>query len=362
MQHCQICWENTSVISCINDCHFCHSCLYEWLKVHVNDQNLTLDDEIPIKCPSSTCQNSKSLAVYYDNLSQVHKNALNDAFLLKFFAARKEYLRCPRPNCQYAGFISNRNCQSPFICQCCGLEWRNPQIQVSSDSLWAETKTFLLKEFTAKRCPQCRIYISKDAGCNLMRCTVCNSSFNWTVQLSRGWGVLFILLTVLMAIVMHHFHEPLLAAVNWFTSGVSAVIGFLYIGEVVMYLSSINSIFWIFQIVVANMWAYLQISFHYFVFSKASSWRDAFWQSLHLIPFLGLYGLHREFPTLYGYWMRIWIVCGVIFGALSATTIYAFYQAFSGTKQKREKRKTSKEKPTTVRDRLLPSDVPEHEE
>lgn len=80
------------------------------------------------------------------------------ALVSKQLRRQRSDLRCPLPNC------------NTVFCASCGAESHKGSCKIHR---------FKFMGPNVKRCPNCRIYCSKDGGCNFVLCSVCGTQFCW---------------------------------------------------------------------------------------------------------------------------------------------------------------------------------------
>jgi len=184
IQQCDICLEfvnSTLETFELRNCshRFCQSCLV--LFIH---QKLSTGLSHLIPCPSIYCEQfihpddvTQLLQVNPTGLSQYQ--SLEIRYALQF---NPEARFCPGTRCTYVALVSKRlqrqrselqcplpNCNTVF-CSGCGTESHGGSCKI---------RRFQVMGPNVKRCPNCRIYCTKEGGCNFVLCALCGTQFCW---------------------------------------------------------------------------------------------------------------------------------------------------------------------------------------
>lgn len=301
MENCPICFDTKPLISLHGVCSFCAECISGWLQTLVLNKSIHSDSHII--CPTQGCTFTLAVKSITENLPREYIEQLNNAYLKNYLIDKPDVFHCPNQKCKYAGFSipSHFGCKVPFHCERCNSEWTNPLIRGSSDSFCQKFKTFLTKEFSSKKCPNCGTYITLFAGCPMVTCTACRTQFSWYRVFHRGWVVLYFLLGIPLFVLLAYFYEDFAnyAASHWYT-------------RIAM---------WILQIILAYIWFkfllhYLAITNH--CISQMSRCQIFVRIPWLLIPIGSLILLNFVLPGYYKYWL---VIGGVVFGLLATLII-----------------------------------------
>jgi len=176
---CEICYDfknNKQIYSLKCGHKFCINCIENYLESNINSGSVLM-----IKCPQQNCSEEFT----EDSISKIISKQLFDKykkFKLNIEVNMNKKARwCPRPNCgNYAivKFGTNKcKCKCGFtFCYKCGNEYHGSKSCDRNDDAqyreWARGKKI-------QKCPNCKILIHKDAGCNHMTCTFCKYQFCW---------------------------------------------------------------------------------------------------------------------------------------------------------------------------------------
>ena len=162
---------------------FCKSCWLNYLSVNINDKKLS-----KIKCIDSSCQEILSDYFIY-TLIKSDSDDKNE-LLLKFNEnkLRQEILNnpkkkfCPFPNCNSYAKRNNKKekfvkCENghSFCFYCLKEPHEGKECPREMDEKMEE---FAKKKFI-KKCPKCKIWIEKKAGCNHIICIECGFQWCW---------------------------------------------------------------------------------------------------------------------------------------------------------------------------------------
>jgi len=170
-------------------CYACTDCLSEWLILKITENQYTLASQVP--CFMARCKKGPSpLRTIYEKIPPSCQPKLNDSLLQVYLTQEQDIRKCPNTNCQYAGVISlDSSCNSSLQCDLCGTAWRDKQHYTKSERFfaWLRNEPARTEEESsqrwirskAKRCPECRVNIQKNGGCDHMTCTKCKCEFCW---------------------------------------------------------------------------------------------------------------------------------------------------------------------------------------
>ncbi|KAG4078504.1 hypothetical protein HA402_009216 [Bradysia odoriphaga] len=195
---CEICllpFTEVNSISFVCGHQFCDSCCCRYF-----EEKILNDGEANnIRCPHSSC---KMLIDDDTVLNLISENARQrwEILIAHTFVKSHPLMRyCRSEDCEYAVKVKVLE-PSQVICKCgyesclkCGEMWHD---SVTCDLLkkWIEIQledvesAKWMKEH-AKRCPNCKINIEKNGGCNHMSCRSCRHEFCWVcMQDWRGHG------------------------------------------------------------------------------------------------------------------------------------------------------------------------------
>ena len=87
---------------------------------------------------------------------------VQDNLFQKYLTFTDDVQKCPRPGCNYAGFLPNSTfCRSKLECLLCKTKWKNTRIPKLIDEIKINTWELI---FT-KICPKCKMHIQKNGGC-----------------------------------------------------------------------------------------------------------------------------------------------------------------------------------------------------
>ena len=195
---CLICHTNSNItIPLPCGCNqTCIDCLGEWILSRISPvQRDGLDQKIT--CPLDSCKKEFTLLRVYAEMPECEKARINEALLTVYLNKEPDIQKCPKQGCHYALLVDKSSCSKELQCESCYTKWRN-----NDDSLAAEegeeepgffkkflselknTKdeifTFFWKIFKTKKCPCCKVRISREpGGCKMMSCTQCQLKFCW---------------------------------------------------------------------------------------------------------------------------------------------------------------------------------------
>lgn len=196
---CPICYESKTLLILHGSCSFCENCVHSHIISSLQSDSFRAYSTNCFQCPTIGC-----LATIPFNqvlVTSVHPSAglLNEHLTMFYAQQTPDVICCPNSQCKYAGYYTSQHaqCQKSFICELCQTQILHPIIvQTNSKDNFKGLLTDFVKAFTTKRCPNCKIQITKNGGCNHMLCEHCKTEFNWDRVSSVGWRIIrqFVLL------------------------------------------------------------------------------------------------------------------------------------------------------------------------
>ena len=193
---CRICRTTKPLVQLPCSCKFCSACLTQWFEGSLSSQ--ALGKEPTLMCPSVNCLSSLTLDTLLNQvrLSHEHKERLCFTLSKAYLVRSKDIAYCPNSKCQYVGFLDLRQrCKDSLVCEACCTTWKDPRQRAYSISGFL---TRFRKAIATKHCPECRAPISKDGGCNEVKCLNCNKTFNWKMRTTLGFKVLSLVAGLLL--------------------------------------------------------------------------------------------------------------------------------------------------------------------
>lgn len=289
MEDCLICYESKPLITVHHTCRFCAECVFDWLRSQATI-NKHIDLDSLASCPTQGCSHKKTFNEFSINLLNSYKIELNEIYFRNYTSRASDILHCPNVSCEYAGYTvpSHFGCQVPFECKSCGYEWAHPLVRGSSDSKWQRFKTFIVKEFTSKRCPHCQTYITFSGGCRNIRCAACGRSFSWLEAANRGWLTVIGLIGIPLFVLICYYYRSMVdsAKKSW----------------------KVNVGVWVLHFVLVHIWAFMllyYITVYGDFMDRHVNRRKLLLTIGVLIPIGSLVGLNFLMPEYYGYWIVI---------------------------------------------------------
>ena len=187
---CSVCFdefESEEIFGMSCNHFFCRECYSDYLMVKINSEGQAAD----IPCPAQDCFLQVDEVTAMKLLPDGATKGRYLKLLARAFVRDNKSLRgCPAPGCgNFArvalvsqatvvecscgeAFCSGCEAASHRPCSCEMMEKWNAKIQSDSESEnW-------LKLYT-RACPKCKAMISKDGGCQYIRCRTCNTGFCW---------------------------------------------------------------------------------------------------------------------------------------------------------------------------------------
>lgn len=180
---CIICQTHRTIPHLNCNCKICLECLSYWL-IQINSGNLSIT-ELKYTCPNHIC--GKELLNISGILQSETIMKLNEIALNKYLINSNSIAKCPKKDCNYAGFFNvNESCNWPNICDLCNEEFIidiiNPEckgiLELLKKAISEEFTNFNIK-LTSRPCPKCKANIYKTLGCDLMGCSQCKHEFCW---------------------------------------------------------------------------------------------------------------------------------------------------------------------------------------
>lgn len=154
----------------------CQQCIESFLTINILNGSV-----LDLKCPEENCNKRFTK----QDIQTICKSDVYEKYL-KFrenieVNSSTNMRWCPAPNC--GRYIERKNRRVHLVCECgfhmcfkCGEAW-HPKVSCKKNydklySSWANGKRI-------QRCPNCKIRIEKDEGCNHMTCTFCKHQWCW---------------------------------------------------------------------------------------------------------------------------------------------------------------------------------------
>ncbi|KAI0685756.1 hypothetical protein BC835DRAFT_1408725 [Cytidiella melzeri] len=180
---CPICLDKVSLPITLDCGHtWCKRCLTSYLLAAIDTK------VFPLNClgDGAQCSNQIPISIVRRILTSEDFQRLAHASFLAYIHSRpSEFHYCPTPDCVQVYRSAPRDtvlqCPSCLIriCPNCHVEYHEGT--KCPDSETEELRLF--EEWTStrdvKRCPGCKTYIERDAGCNHMECTRCRTHICW---------------------------------------------------------------------------------------------------------------------------------------------------------------------------------------
>lgn len=325
--NCSICYEQRDRFITLHDtCRFCTACLTDWITIEIDEKNLSIQGHMT--CPMSTCNQKSAINQVIPDLELDQTKTVYDAFFKKYLLKSSDVIKCPQSNCNYAGFTTEKHfgCKKAFNCEFCQTDWGHPIALGSSDGFFIRMLTELRKEFIAKRCPRCGIFISRTQGCNHMHCTVCNTDFQWNDASYRGWFVVRIILAIVLLTLLVIYRQEIWAFIKDHKES------FVTCAEYVGLYFAIPAVF------------VLECLYHSFISNHTPSFRrcnvyigELFALTLHLIPlaiWATLFNLYPNFAKMVGIVILVYFGLGFLF----TTMLLCFMVGMLAARERRVRR------------------------
>lgn len=202
---CDICLENKSTydfiqpLSCCAHDASCTDCLLEQLNASLEEKTTAY-----INCPNRNCANPMSTQ---DIQAITHANPEKfrmfcDIATYEALTKNEKFIKhCQTANCTYS-FINENGLKVPFNCpECKKIYCSNCLVKHAQEMTCEEAHEYAkiinnkdqekianeewLQKNT-KACPQCKVSVQKNGGCNHMTCKQCNHQFCWTCTATYG--------------------------------------------------------------------------------------------------------------------------------------------------------------------------------
>ncbi|KAL4476496.1 hypothetical protein ABPG74_010229 [Tetrahymena malaccensis] len=173
--------------------YFCRICYNEYMKSLLNLGALMLQKT----CPMDGCQAKIGLKEVFElirepqQLQQAQNILFND-----YLQINKKAKVCPLQNCQNVFIFSQKlyqqinlrcDCESQYSCSSCQEEAHLPlnceqyqkwmSLISTVDSKVIENVKYIMQN--TKACPNCKVAVEKNGGCQHMKCQNCQSHFCW---------------------------------------------------------------------------------------------------------------------------------------------------------------------------------------
>jgi hypothetical protein len=168
-------------LSCCGHSTSCIECLEEMIHASLQEKKTT-----DIRCPNQHCAqaiNQRDVRRILRNNPGMYKT-YNDVVEQEWLT--KNGIHCPTPDCPYT-FIKKSGLKTLTCPQCkqthCAKCLNKHPVKISCDKAAAGANDQWKKQ-NSKKCPQCKVDIQKNEGCNHMTCK-CRHEFCW--QCSRRW-------------------------------------------------------------------------------------------------------------------------------------------------------------------------------
>jgi len=111
---------------------FCQSCIQNWVTTSMKKYKLKMHESI--KWLNHQCLSQWTFQQLFDKLNKEVTDEIwaprescpkiNDTYLELYINSTADMVSCPRANCSYVGFISQKTCSEAFECGSCGYTWR----------------------------------------------------------------------------------------------------------------------------------------------------------------------------------------------------------------------------------------------
>ncbi|KZT68889.1 hypothetical protein DAEQUDRAFT_305132 [Daedalea quercina L-15889] len=183
---CPVCFDD--VVSPIKlECGhtWCKSCLQRYLRASVENKSF------PLTClgDEARCSHRIPISVAQDVLStKDFEDVVHASFRAYVHSRPLEYHYCPTPDCEQVYRVASEDsvlqCPSCLvrICPKCHSEYHE-----GNACRYSETVSQMLFEewkgsHDVKDCPNCKMTIEREAGCNHMQCTRCQTHICWNCR------------------------------------------------------------------------------------------------------------------------------------------------------------------------------------
>ena len=180
-KECPLCFQSSSNFLSLTNCSHlaCKECLQTYVRIEIQEGRVNL---MCPECPESMHPDDILLLIGPQNGSL--KTLYESLMVRQALISDSETRWCPGPDCTY-GVIATISCADCPEIKCgnprCGLsfcytckdEWS------TGHSCDAAEKEFKHSTADIKLCPECKALIFRTAGCNSMKCPVCQTKFCW---------------------------------------------------------------------------------------------------------------------------------------------------------------------------------------
>lgn len=164
---------------------YCAQCLRSIISAALSERSLHA-----IRCPQ--CAQAISYQKTIDimqNSTQTEKNLFIELMTFSWARQQEHIKQCPTPDCKFY-FINESTCAASMQCAQCNVHYCNQCLLNHNDqTTCAQAKEHKeaqenqangeWKQAHTKQCPQCKIAIEKNDGCNHMTCKQCSYEFCW---------------------------------------------------------------------------------------------------------------------------------------------------------------------------------------
>lgn len=182
---CAIACNSRNLVNLIHKCENRQPCCKVCFARYVKDKLSAAQYPIPCMfCEQQLTYNEVDSSLQTFGM----KHMFEQASLQKGLLMTGEYRHCPRPNCT-GGALGVKPqdlramcnvCQLPFCVPCQDVDHPNQTCQEAKQHLKPEEKeSETVKANESKKCPKCQTFISKNKGCDHVRCVKCGYNFCW---------------------------------------------------------------------------------------------------------------------------------------------------------------------------------------
>jgi hypothetical protein len=175
---------------------YCKHCIQHILKIKIEEKKVR-----NIICPHDNCTSEISFAIIKEILTPEMFEKYDKALLENTFINDKECIFCPVPDCGNPIYgvkshpkIICRKCEQKICYNCKTVGWHKGDCKKEEEKQDDSIKTWM-KESGAKPCPNCKVPIEKNKGCNHIYCINCKHHFYWDKPKKKYTGSKYIPLT-----------------------------------------------------------------------------------------------------------------------------------------------------------------------
>lgn len=168
-------------------CVFWETCIEKWVMTCIKTRNLEGQDPVP--CLSNAWRDG----ITFEDLQKVWSKkamiAICEGYNESYFTNTSDISRCPKGDCNYAGFIKVGACRDNLQCKKCNYEWRDhanlticEKVSQSVKNILTfnpESFNYLTKVMWSTPCPGCGMFIQKAEGWAHMVWQYCKYEFCW---------------------------------------------------------------------------------------------------------------------------------------------------------------------------------------